>query len=438
MAAQGPLERQADVVIIGGGIAGCTAAYYLAKRGAKVVLVEKGDLAFEQSGRNLGFVREQSKHPVEVPLVMACQELWPQFPKELAADFEWVQGGSLHLAQDSRELEGLEVITREDRAQGLDTRMLTRQEVKKLVPALEGQWAGGRYSPRDGHADPLKATTAFARAAQEHGAKVYTHCAAEGIELAGGAVSSVVTERGEIKTPVVVCAAGAWSPKVARLAGLDLPMRVVRATRAATNPAPLVTKLAFNSSTINLRQAVDGRFILGGGVISDYDITLESLRHLRMFLPSYLKNWRHIRLHVGTALLRDVGRAAPWSEARRHPFAHTVNVEPRPEVARVRNSLKLFRAMFPGVQVRDLDRVWAGNIDATPDAVPVLGEVARPKGFLFATGFSGHGFGMGPVVGIITSQIILDAKTPFDLRPFRYPRFREHAMNAPRPLIYRP
>ena len=116
------------------------------------------------------------------------------------------------------------------REHGVDAALLSDKEIKNLVPALEGQWAGGLYSPTDGHAEPIKATTAFARAAQELGARFYTSCPVQDLEVSGGQVTGVVIERGTIKTPVVVCAAGAWSAKVARLVGLSLPQQVVRAT----------------------------------------------------------------------------------------------------------------------------------------------------------------------------------------------------------------
>ncbi|MBI4337024.1 MAG: FAD-binding oxidoreductase [Chloroflexi bacterium] len=434
--AQQPIEPKADVVIIGGGIAGCALTYYLAKRGAKVVLVEKnGQVNFEQSSRNAGFVRQQGRHPYEIPMMMACNKLWQGLQQELNADFGWAVGGNLRLATNEKDLAHLEGLVKIEREMGLDVRLVSPAEVAKLLPPSEKRWAGGMYTPNDAQAEPAKVAPAFARAAQEHGAKVYTHCTAERVLRAGGAVTGVATERGEIKAPVVVCAGGAWSYKVARLAGLDLPQRVTRSSPCRTDPTAPVTKITVWGGNITFRQGDDNGFHVGGGATTDYDITLRSFQHLGMFLPMYLKNWQTIRLHVGTELLRDLGRSMPGSSGRKHPFAHTVDWEPAPNRRKVEQNFKNFTQWFPGIQGLRIVKTWAGNIDATPDAIPVLGVVPNPKGFVFLTGFSGHGFGLGPMAAKVISELILDGKPSFDLRHFRYSRFKEGDLAEARQMV---
>ncbi|MBI4336259.1 MAG: FAD-binding oxidoreductase [Chloroflexi bacterium] len=435
MVAEGPIEKQADVVIIGGGIAGCASAYYLAKRGAKVVLVEKGRIAWEQSSRNWGFARQQGRHPLEIPLMLECNKLWVNLERELNADLEWVQGGNLRLAPDEREQARLEEIVKAERDLGLDIKLLSKNEVQELVPTMRGPWVGGMYTPSDGHAEPIKVTTAFARAAQEHGAKVYPYCAAERVLMAGGRAIGVMTPRGEVKAPVVLCAAGAWSSKVSHTVGLDLPQRSVRGTVAATTAQTPTAKVGVWGGKVAFRQKKDGTFYIAGAGAADYDITLESFRHLRMFLPNYRKNWRLLRLHIGMELLRDVGRAMPWSPARKHPFAHAVDLEPKPNLKKVQSSRQALRELFPHFTDLGIQRSWAGYIDATPDAVPVLGPVPRLQGFIFATGFSGHGFGMGPIVGKLMAELVLDGKTSLDISGLRYTRFAEGKLAEAREVI---
>lgn len=424
-----PIDKQADVVVIGGGIAGCATAYNLAKHGASVVLVEKGEIAGEQSGRNWGWI-SQMRSPAEAPLHILSHSVWATLSDELNADLEWVQSGGMYLAEDEESFERLQRQAVVMGELGMDVRALARDEVEALIPEIAGSWVGAYYNRNNGHADPVKTTTAFARAAQEYGVNVYTDCAAEHIEVSNGAVSSVVTERGEIQTSVVVCAAGAWSAKLGRMVGLDLPQRKVRATVARTSPVPVFTRINVWGGGVAVRQRIDGSLMIAGDGSADYDVTLESFRHLRMFLPTYFRDRRGIRLHVGAELLKDMARSIPWSASKKHPFAHTVGVEPRPNSKKVHDSLRSLFKLYPHLEgTVQIERAWAGYIDVTPDRVPVLGEVPDVKGFLFATGFSGHGFALGPGVGVVMSELILDGKISVDVYGLRYSRFAERDLN---------
>jgi len=427
--------EEADVVIIGGGIAGCATAYYLSKRNAKVILLEKGEIADEQSSRAWGFVRQQGRSPAEIPLMLACNRMWSELSQELNADLEWVQAGLLALASDEQMREEFRAWLQIGKEYGVDARLLTGQEIKDLVPTLEGQWAGGLYSPTDGHAEPIKATTAFARSAQEQGARIYTSRPVEDLEVTAGQITGVVTEQGTINAPVVVCAAGAWSAKVARLVGLSLPQQVVRATVAETLPAPPITQVGLWAPGLGFRQRPGGSCYIAAGPIADYDVTLESLRHWRMFLPNYLKNRGFFHLRVGSELLKDVGRAIRGPLGRKPSFPHGAGAEPRTNQDSVDKAVRNFGRLFPSHAALGLQRVWAGRIDVTPDLLPVLGEVDQPKGFIFATGFSGHGFAMGPVTGLLISELILDGRTSLDICPFRYSRFAKGAWDKDSGLV---
>ncbi|MGH7357460.1 MAG: NAD(P)/FAD-dependent oxidoreductase, partial [Candidatus Rokuibacteriota bacterium] len=150
--------------MIGGGIVGCAVAYQLARRGVRVVLAERTAIAWEQSGRNWGFVRQQGRDPAEVPLMMEANRLWQGLEAELGADVEWIQGGDLALAATPERLALMEGWLDTARQFGLDTRVLGPGELARLVPRLAGRWLGGLYTPGDGHAEPRKATWALAHA----------------------------------------------------------------------------------------------------------------------------------------------------------------------------------------------------------------------------------------------------------------------------------
>ena len=425
--AAGPeIENEADVVVIGGGIVGCATAYNLAKRGVKVVLVEKGEIAGEQSGRNWGWV-SQLRNPVEAPLQILSQEIWGGLSEELDADLEWVQAGSFYLAADEKEFETLRKQAEIMRDTGMDVAALSRSEVEEEVPGIAGNWYGGYLNRNNGHADPVKTTTAFARAAREAGAKIYSSCSAMGVEVSNGAVASVETERGPIKTAVIVCAAGAWSGKIGRTIGLDFPQRSVRATVARTNPVPHFTKTNVWGGGVAVRQRTDGSLIIAGDGTSDYDVTLDSFRHFTAFLPEYRRSWRNIRLHFGAELVKDAMRRMPWSRRDRHPF---MRPEPRPNARKVKSALQSLLSLFPHLDglVR-IEQAWAGYIDGTPDRVPIIGEVPGIKGFFVATGFSGHGFAMGPGAGVVVSELVLDGHASVDIHPMRLGRFAEGQPN---------
>ena len=212
--------RTADAVVIGAGIAGCATAYYLSKKGLNVVVVDKGEVGDEQSSRAWGFVRQQARTARELPLMIAGAIVWQEMEKELGADVEWNQGGSLTLAGDEEILGRIRAWLKVGEKFGIETKFLTNEDVEELLPAMRGEWLGAMYTPSDGHAQPNKATNAIAIGAREHGALFRTMEAVEGIEVTDGQVSAVVTERDRIVTKNVVCAAGAWSHKVARMVGL--------------------------------------------------------------------------------------------------------------------------------------------------------------------------------------------------------------------------
>ena len=429
------MEREADVVVVGAGIVGSAAAYFLARRGARVVVVERGRVPGEQSRKNWGFVRQQGRDPLEMPLVMEANRMWRGLERELDADLDWVQGGNLALAADAERLARFEAWMPVAREFGLETRVLRGADLQRIVPGLGGDWVGGMHTPGDGHAEPEKATDAFARAAVAHGASLHLDCAVQGVTTRAGAVTGVVTEHGEIRAPAVVCAAGAWSARLARTLGLDLPQRWVRGTVAWTTVAPVVTRCAVWGPGVAFRQRRDGSFNIAAGGALDHDVTLDSLRQLRFFLPSFWKNKSLFRFHVGRPLLASVAAALPGSPARRQPLVWDRALEPAPNPAKVQRSLAELQRVLPALPPLGIAKSWAGYIDAAPDLVPVLGEVPGLSGFVLATGFSGHGFAMGPIAGRLVAELIVDGKPSLDISGFRFSRFADGAIGKPRNVL---
>ena len=427
--------READVVVVGAGIVGCATAYFLARRGMRVVVVERGRVPGEQSRKNWGFVRQQGRDPLEMPLMLEANRMWRGLERELGADIEWVQGGNLALAADETRMARFEQWLPVAREFGLPTRLLRAHELNAVVPGLAGGFVGGMHTPGDGHADPEKTTDAFARAALAHGASLRFACAVQRVTTRAGAVDGVVTEHGEIRAPTVVCAAGAWSSRLARTLGLALPQRWVRGTVARTTPVPAVTACAVWGPGVAFRQRRDGSFTIAAGGALDHDVTLDSLRQLRFFLPNFWKNKAMFRFHIGRPLLASLAAALPGSAARRQPLVWDRDLEPPPNPAKVRRSLAELQRLLPALPPLGIASRWAGYIDAAPDLVPVLGEAPQLRGFVFATGFSGHGFAMGPIAGRLVSELIVDGKPSLDISGFRFSRFAEGAIGRPRNVL---
>ena len=190
---------------------------------------------------------------------------------------------------------------------------------------------------------------------------------------------------------------------------------------------------------VAFRQRRDGSFNIAAGGALDHDVTLDSLRQLRFFLPNFWKNRTLFRFHVGRPLLASLAAALPGSAARRRPLVWDRGREPQPNPVKVRRSLAELQRVLPALPPLGIARSWAGYIDAAPDLVPVMGEVPSLRGFVLATGFSGHGFAMGPIAGRLVAELIVDGKTSLDITGFRFSRFAEGAIGraAQRPVTAR-
>ena len=209
----------------------------------------------------------------------------------------------------------------------------------------------------------------------------------------------------------------------------------MRGTVARTTPVLPVTACAVWGPGVAFRQRRDGSFNIAAGGALDHDVTLDSLRQLRFFMPNYWRNKALFRFHVGRPLLASLTAALPGSPARRRPLVWDRGLEPPPNPAKVRHSLAELQRVLPALPPLGIARSWAGYIDAAPDLVPVMGEVPSLRGFVLATGFSGHGFAMGPIAGRLVAELIVDGKTSLDITGFRFSRFAEGAIGRPRNVL---
>lgn len=416
---------QADVVVIGGGIAGVATALYLAEAGRRVVLCEKGRIAGEQSSRNWGWVRQQGRDPAELPVMIHALRLWDGLQQRLGEAVGLRRTGTTYLANGPADLANFESWLPHARAHGLDTRMLSRAELDAMLPNAAG-WVGGLHTASDARAEPWTAVPAIAGLAAEAGASLHESCAVRAVETAAGRVSGVVTEKGLIAAPQVLLAGGAWSSLLARHAGLGFPQLAVRATVAATPPMPEFHAGNAADSGFAFRRRADGGYTLAPGIGHDFWVGPDAFRNLGAFLPQIRRDMRHTRLAPAAPRHYPDAWGTPrrWAADAASPFEAMRVLDPAPNLGRIETLRDDFAAAFPALGRPAIARAWAGMIDVTPDQVPVLDETLLP-GFYIATGLSGHGFGIGPGVGRVMADMILGRAPQHDLRRFRFSRFSD-------------
>ena len=432
-----PLPAQADVVVIGAGVAGTAAAYFLAEKGVKVLLCEKGRVAGEQSSRNWGWVRQQGRDWAELPVMMEANRIWRGLAEKTGeADLAFTPSGCLYVSDSAASLAKYECWHELAKRHQLDTGMLTAAEVAARVPGLQGRCVGGMVTESDGRAEPSVAVPALARAARARGAAVIEDCAVRCLDLEAGRVAGVVTEQGRVRCARVLLAGGAWSNAFAANAGVDLPQLAVRSTAARTEAAP-AAPYEGNIATpgLAIRRRADGGYTVATGDLAEHYVSPASFRYFTKFIELLKISAKDVRLRPAA----PKGDPGAWGRPRRwtaedvSPFERRRILNPAPSAAVVRRIRDRLPARFPTLKGVKLAEAWAGMIDVTPDAVPTLGEDERIKGFYIATGLSGHGFGIGPAIGRVMADLMQGRDPGHDLTRFRPTRFFDGSEIVPGP-----
>jgi sarcosine oxidase subunit beta len=379
-------EASADVVVIGGGITGTATAYALARDGLAVVLVERFGLAAMASSWSLAGVRQSGRHPAELPLAKAAVARWAGLDDELDARTGYRRHGNMRLARTPDEILVIRRLVDEQRAQGLELDFLaTTEAVREREPALARTVLAASFCPTDGSADPAPSVQAFAHAAERQGARLSLGERVIALEVDGGRLTAVRTDQRRIATARAVLACGALGNELLAPLGLTVPLRQPMVTVLQTEPLPplLGPVLGVANADMAGRQEGSGRLRVTSGA----------------------GDWH------GTLTTEPTPRVSP----------------PAGSVAQVIEKLS---HVLPAFRTCAIHKLWAGLLDLTPDALPVLDHVPGADGLTTAMGFSGHGFAIGPVTGEIMSDLVQSRPTGFDLAPFRFDRFNDTAVPA--------
>lgn len=378
----------AEVAIIGGGVIGTSIAWHLARRGVNVTLIEQRGIASAASGSSAGGVRQQGRDLREMPLAIASIARWEHLSAELEADIQYLRHGHVQVTEQESDLGPMRDAIERQRASELDIRLIEGDDLREVVPGITPHALAGTYTGNDGHANPILTTHAFASAASRHGARILTNTRVTGIEQAGGRITGLETTSGPVPCDWLVMAAGAWSGSLVTSLEIDLPITPVGLQMMVTAPMPPRLKQVVGALNrrLSLKQIPTGNYVIGGGWPGDPNL--------------------------------ETNLAIPRLES-------------------ILGSIVDSSAIFPDLRQARLERVWVGIEAETVDRVPILGPLPGLENITVATGFSGHGFALSPVIGQVLSELIIDGKPSIPIDELAFARFI-NGVNAAKPELTAP
>ena len=373
------MTKTADVIVIGSGVIGCAAAYYMAKKGMSVLVLDQDEsVGNGGSSRNGGGVRQSGRDPRELPLaIYGVENVWPTLSDELGVDVEYHKEGNLRLGKTETHKQILTGLTEKAVACGLNVRMIDAEEVRKINPYLSEEVTCASWCPTDGHANPLKATLGFYRKALELGVTFITGVKVEALEKVKGRVRRVLTDDGVYEADQILLCAGYESRKIANTVGVDAPVERQFNEVLVTEAQPKMFDIMIGVAGGEFygHQSEHGSFVLGGN----------------SGLQAFTSNNDNFVTNSLTA----------------------------PCISR--GIIKY----FPILDKVKVVRTWSGWYDQCIDVLPVIDNVKEVPGLTVAFGFSGHGFGISPAVSIALSELILNGKsTTIDISQLNYDRFK--------------
>lgn len=399
-----------DVLIIGGGIVGTACAYFLSRAGCSVRLIEREHLAWGASGRNSGFIWLSLRPAgVQLSLARAGAELYPQIIAEIGNSFEYRKNGGMIYCFKDEELQVLREFAARRRQDGLAMEIVDRQAARELCPILPETVAGATFCAEDAQIFTAKFVAALAAAARARGAEILEKTDVTGFLRSGKRVTGVETSAGSFSAATTVIATGSWSPQLAQLLDINLPIRPMRLQAVATKPMPKMFD----------------RLLYGPLALKQYSI----IRELPSFRDDLFRSpsetgLRSVDLlecmcqrHDGTIML-----GLPMD----YPgYDQTATLEG------IGITAKVFAEHFPALRDAEMGGSWAGLLPSTPDSLPYIGPIADMPGVVIATG---HVFGnaAGPITGKLVAEIITGAPPSLDLLPFLADRDQTLALDTDR------
>lgn len=362
-----------DLIVVGAGIVGLSTAYRARRAGARVLVLDKGPMAYEASSRATGFAGYPGGTPGEASLARLSAALWDQLDDELGYPTEWTQKGRLWVAINQRELDELQATYRGIRESGIPAELIDGQACRDLIPSLTDETLGGIHSPLAGHANPQRTSQAYAWAYQDLGGEIREFTPVRAILAEAGRVSGVRTDGGDLHGGAVVLSAAAHNAPLLAPFGIAFPNAPVRLEAFVTAPLPPLFDQALVTHGLAIRQTRRGNIHVNGGP----------------------HEWTE------TGVASDMAK---------------------PTTPIVRNIARRLCEVFPALRSAQMLRSWAGVIDVTPDQITLIHRFDAPAG-LVACSSSGHGFGLSPALGIALSDLALNGRTDLPIDDLDMRRF---------------
>ena len=381
-----------DVIIVGGGIIGCSTAWQLSKLGKKVLIVERKDVASGSAGATDGVVGYHTKKPgAQLDLAVQSIEMFKTLNEELGMDIEYgLEAGGMQPVEDKEQWDMLAAMAEEQRKSGVDIHMISGEEARKIEPNLSPDIYGALYSPTGGKVNPMRMTIAFSRAAKKLGTEILSNTEVTGFLIEDGRAVGVQTTKGEFRAPAIVNAFGSWAGKVAALAGLDLPIKPRKGQLAVTEPiGPYLT------ATVQC-----------------------ALYNVIKFRPETIKDQAVLKLGASLSIEQQEDGALIIGGTREF-----VDYEEENTFEAIETMMKRAMRFFPALKDVSVVRFFSGFRPYTPDGMSLMREVKTLPGFYMAAGHEGDGIALAPITGKLMAELIATGKTSYDISVFSPNRF---------------
>lgn len=420
------IPNSADVVVIGGGIAGLSTALFLNERGLNTVVLEKGVVAGEQSSRAFGWIYSNGWDLGKLELTNRSKTIWQGFAARFGEDIGFRQSGNFSLLASDDEVEA----SRAWLAEALEvqpqmaSRIVTGSELDALIPGASEKFAAALYQASDGTAEPTWSVSRIARGAIREGVRVFAPVAARTIEREAGRVVGVHTELGFIKAKAVVIAGGAWSSLFAENAGVKLAQLAINSSMQRVSRIDGALPGAGYGPDFAWRRMANGETAVG--VSSNISpVTKDSFRFLFDFMPALRHSGGLIKVRPSSDLFASMHVKSHWAADEVSPFEDIRMLSATVDTDETDVALANLRRAYPQYEQAVVQQKWAGMIDATPDSTQYIGEVPSVPGLFVITGFSGNGLTTAPASGELVAQMIAGEQTTVDPSIYRLNRFTD-------------